>query len=109
MAVAFIISVQSTQIDSNFGGGNGGAGGSGGGILNSNSTGNSPVKLFNSLIALNSFGSGGNEGSGSDINDFEPPGPPGNPGSDGISPDLLGGFSSQGYNLVGEANGSSGL
>lgn len=80
--------------------GTGGDGGSGGGILNLGDGTN--VKLFNNLIALNSIASGGVGGTFS-LGNQEPS------GANGVGPDLAGNFTSEGYNLVGESNGSIGL
>ena len=81
--------------------------GNGGGIVNLASGAN--ITLFNSLIAWNSFGSGGDGGAGGNFYSNQPPGLVGTPGSTGSGSDLLGAFASLGYNLVREADGSSGL
>jgi hypothetical protein len=78
-------------------GGNGGNGGNGGGIF---AAGNPPV-LRNTLTAANSAGTAGAAGSG-----YIAVGIAGAPGS---GPDLAGGFSSQGHNLVGQLTGSTGF
>lgn len=78
------------------GGGSGGTGGSGGGIFNAGT-----ATVRNCLVALNAFGTGGSPGYGYSFY--------GASGIPGASPDVLGAFISQGYNLVGASNGSSGL
>jgi len=66
----------------------GGSGGGGGGIFNA---GAASVILRSSLIGLNSTGRGGLRS------------------ADGYGPDGFGGFSSQGYNLIGQGDGATGL
>jgi len=79
-------------------GGVGGAGGSGGAIYNAT---NASVALRSSLQASNQAGAGGTGGTGSTT--------AGAPGTAGSGPDLYGSFTSQGHNLLGQADGSSGL
>jgi len=90
----------------------GGQGGGGGGILNA--TNNVALVLRNTLIALNSANSGGLSGTNFDeyldeyfdvviVTNI------GNPGANGVGPDLSGGFTSHGFNLIGAADGSTGL
>ena len=83
-------------------GGVGGAGGSGGAICNATNA--TTATLRNSLAALNQAGAGGAGGTAATVT-----GTPGAPGSSGTGPDLYGAFASQGHNLVGQADGSSGL
>jgi hypothetical protein len=88
----------------------GGPGGSGGGICNEST--NASLVLRNTLVALNSAGNGG--AGGTNVNYPVSPGGQqtedlGNPGAAGSGPDLAGTFSSEGYNLIGMADGSSGL
>jgi hypothetical protein len=78
------------------GGGSGGSGGIGGGIVN---VGTAAVR--NSIIGLNAFGQGGAPGSGYSFN--------GSSGIPGIAPDVFGAFNSQGHNLIGANNGSTGV
>ncbi len=78
------------------GGGSGGTGGTGGGIFN---TGTATVR--NSIIALNAFGAGGPAGYGYSWY--------GSSGASGSAPDVFGAFASQGHNLIGANNGSTGL
>ncbi len=73
---------------------NGNSGGSGGGIYNATNA--SFAKLRNTLIALNAVGMGGHS-------------PHGGSGPSGTGPNLSGSFSSQGHNLIGLTNGSSGI
>jgi hypothetical protein len=74
----------------------GGDGGSGGGLF---SGGTNSLCLFrNSLIALNNLGIAGAAGL-----------PAGVVGADGDGPDVVGEFTSGGYNLVGQAQGSIGI
>ena len=80
-------------------GGTGGAGGSGGAIYNATNT--SAATLRNSLTALNQPGAGGAAGMGAALS--------GATGFAGIGPDLFGPFTSRGHNLVGQADGSTGL
>jgi hypothetical protein len=103
------------QVDGNGGitfdvvpGANGGAGGSGGGVL---SVTNSGISLRNTLVALNSTGTGGLGGTNVSDPWLDSAGPPaiGALGSDGSSPDLAGAFASQGYNLIGMGDGCTGL
>jgi hypothetical protein len=75
-----------------------GVGGSGGGICNATNA--SPVRLHNILVVSNLAGLGG---AVLRLGGTSLPGPPG-PG-----PDLFGAFSSQGYNLAGIADFSTGL
>jgi hypothetical protein len=90
----------------------GGQGGDGGGILNA---GNTAVVMRNTLVALNLINVGGAGGTNTDYPSLTPGGKNtateqiGNSGADGIGPDLAGDFSSQGYNLIGMANGSTGF
>lgn len=77
----------------------GGSGGSGGGLLNAT---NGSTVLLNSLIALNATSAGGWGGTNND-------GSTGNPGTDGLGRDLAGNFDSQGFNLIGVADGSLGI
>ena len=97
-----------------FSGGQGGDGGSGGGVFNG--TNNASASVRSSLIALNSSGTNGlgGAGSGGPILVTVPPPTPSTPphgpdGTIGSGPDLSGNFSSQGCNLVGIADGSSGF
>jgi hypothetical protein len=78
------------------GGGSGGGGGTGGGIFNGGT-----ATVRNSLIALNAFGEGGLPGYGYSFY--------GSSGVSGSSPDVFGAFTSQGHNLIGANNGSTGL
>ncbi len=93
-------------------GASGGNGGNGGGVCDTvtNST------TRNSLIALNFESEGGNGGVNSNntfsiITGLPVPGIPpfGDAGVDGTSPDVSGTFSSQGLNLIGIADGSTGF
>ena len=77
-------------------GGNGDQGGGGGGICNVN--GNISGSLGNSLIALNLTGQGGAGGVATSL---------GVAGLDGSGMDLAGDFTSQGFNLIGAADGST--
>ena len=82
-------------------GGTGGTGGNGGGVVNS--AGAMSAVLHNSLAALNtvgSAGSGGSDGFG---------GANGSAGAAGSDPDLSGGFTSQGHNLVRQTGNSTGV
>ena len=83
----------------------GGQGGSGGGILNDES--NTNVVLRNTLVALNTASAGGL--GGTTVNDYTQQETIGDAGSTGFGPDLAGDFSSQGYNLIGMADGSTGF
>jgi hypothetical protein len=90
-------------------GATGGAGGSGGGVL---SVTNSGISLRNTLVALNSPGTGGLAGTNAGENLYgQPAGSPiiGAPGAEGSGPDLAGGFVSQGYNLIGMGDGCAGV
>ena len=80
-------------------GGTGGAGGSGGAIYNATNA--TAATLHNSLAAPNQAGAGGTGGTGS-VN-------AGAPGTAGTGSDLCGTFTSQGHNLVGQADGSTGV
>jgi hypothetical protein len=85
-----------------FSGGYGGSGGTGGvcgGIYNAGTA--DSATLRNSILALNAPGEGGAGGYGI--------GGSGAPGVPGTLPDLVGGFTSQGHNLVGVVNGSTGV
>jgi hypothetical protein len=81
----------------------GGAGGCGGGILNDVSGTN--VVARNTLIALNAVNAGGAGGT----NYYEDMYYIGASGSNGFGFDLVGDFTSHGYNLVGMADGSTGF
>ncbi len=85
-------------------GGNGGSGGIGGGIFNAASA--VTAGMRNALIALNFVGAGG---AGGPNLYFMPGRLPGTPGLQGTGPDLAGAFTSGGFNLVGEADGSVGF
>jgi hypothetical protein len=61
----------------------------------------SSANLRSAMVAMNVPGIGGPGGSGTTTN--------GTPGMPGSSPDLAGAFSSQGHNLIGQTDGSSGL
>lgn len=80
-------------------GGQGGNGGVAGGICNAGASGSATVR--NSIIALNTVGAAGTGGFGISAS--------GPAGSSGTLPDLFGGFTSLGHNLVGANNGSTGL
>jgi len=80
-------------------GGTGGNGGSGGGIYNAPAA--SLAVLCSTIVAGDSAGVYGSGGYGPFFD--------GGPGSDGSGPDLAGSFSSQGHNLLGETNGSTGF
>ena len=83
---------------------NGGTGGSGGGVFNG--SGGTCTNVSNSLITLNSVGDGGLGGlANSDTSSATN----GIPGANGSGPDLAGNFTSQGFNLIGMADGSTGL
>jgi hypothetical protein len=75
-------------------GGFGGSGGSGGGIFNAAT--NPSAELLDTLVASNSRGSGG-----SSVQHGL--------GTAGAGPDLAGPFTSLGYNLIGQADGSTGF
>jgi hypothetical protein len=77
----------------------GGNGGNGGGIYNVS---NATVIFLNTLIAQNVAANGGAGG----VNEGTINGPAGKPGS---GPDASGAFTSDGFNLIGEGNGLSGL
>ncbi len=89
-------------------GGTGGNGGSGGGIFDD--TNSQPATLSDTLIALNRIGSGG-LGGGSSGGIIQPPPPPAKSvsGSAGSGFDIAGDFASRGYNLIGQADGSTGI
>ncbi len=78
----------------------GGDGGNGGGIFNG--TDGSTVTSGNTLIALNLSSAGGLGGTNYD-------GSTGNSGADGLGRDASGNFVSQGFNLVGIVDGSTGF
>ena len=95
-------------------GASGGQGGDGGGILNDTSSTN--VTVRNTLIALNLINIGGASGTNTDSSFFFTPGETntateqvGSSGSDGIGFDVAGGFTSQGFNLIGVGGGSLGF
>lgn len=79
--------------------GNGGKGGDGGGVCAAAGT---AATALNSLVAQNRAGSGGAGGT----YDY---GNPGAAGANGTGFDLAGGWTSQGHNLLGTAEGCSGL
>jgi hypothetical protein len=81
----------------------GGAGGCGGGILNDARGTN--VVARNTLIALNAANTGGAGG----INYYEYTYYTGASGSNGFGSDLAGDFTSQGFNLISVADGSTGF
>jgi len=83
----------------------GGQGGDGGGILNDTSSTN--VTMRNTLIALNTASAGGL--GGTNVNDFTQQETIGDAGSPGFGPDLAGDFTSQKFNLIGEADDSTGF
>lgn len=83
-------------------GGVGGNGGVGGGLVAT------PGSLRNSLLALNTAGLGGSGGTGGTA-PHGTVGATGSTGTNGWDPDIAGAFSSQGYNLVGQAADSLGL
>jgi hypothetical protein len=85
----------------------GGPGGNGGGI--SSEAGRDMVLLRNTLVALNSPGSGGLGGTNLPFPGFPPLSAVGVDGAPGSGPDLAGSFTSGGYNLVGVADGSDGF
>jgi hypothetical protein len=80
----------------------GGQGGTGGGILNAAS--NTHVVVRNTLIALNLINVGGGGGTNTAAAEQT-----GNSGAEGIGFDLAGDFTSQRYNLIGKADGSTGF
>jgi hypothetical protein len=90
--------------------GSGGSGGDGGGILND--AGATNLFLRNSLIAVNTTGTGGTAGTLAVL-----PAIPGGtislqagaPGQDGIGTDVAGAFTSEGFNLIGAADGGGGF
>jgi hypothetical protein len=82
----------------------GGQGGDGGGILNAA---NGTVVMRNTLVALNLVNVGGADGTNTDY--YQSTGPIGNSGVDGIGFDLAGDFTSQGFNLISVADGSTGF
>jgi hypothetical protein len=82
----------------------GGQGGDGGGILN---TANGTVVMRNTLVAFDLANVGGAGGTNTDY--YQSTGPIGNSGVDGIGSDLAGDFTSQGFNLISVADGSSGF
>ena len=89
-------------------GGTGGSGGSGGGIFNG--TNSQSANLSDTLIALNAIGVGGSGGGGSGGILYPPPPPtPSINGANGIGLDFSGNYTSQGYNLIGQADGGTGL
>jgi hypothetical protein len=83
----------------------GGPGGDGGGILNDTSSTN--VTVRNTLIALNLINFGGAGGTNADY--YQTIEQIGTSGTDGIGFDVAGDFTSQGYNLIGMADGSNGF
>ncbi len=96
--------------------GSGGQGGSGGGIFNT--TNGTTVVSRNTLIAANFAELGGAAGTNTyyvtiGVIGEPPPQPPppaiGNPGAYGVGPDACGSFSSEGFNLIGAVDGSSGF
>jgi len=91
-------------------GGNGGNGGTGGGGGGASTWGGS--SLQNVLAAQNSAGVGGLAGAGGAAGNGHPSGSSGYPGSSGLGgsgPDLLGVFTSNGHNLIGLDDGSTGF
>jgi hypothetical protein len=82
----------------------GGQGGDGGGILNDTSSTN--VTVRNTLIALNLINAGGPGGTNTDY--YQTTEQVGNSGADGIGFDVAGDFTSQKFNLIGMADGSTG-
>ncbi len=94
-AIACTLSGNSAGTGGNGGnGGIGGAGGSGGAIYSA--TGQTPSVLWNGLFALNTAGGGGSDNGGIS-------------GVAGYGPDLFGVFTSQGHNLLGITDDSTGL
>jgi hypothetical protein len=88
-------------------GGNGGSGGAGGGAYTWGGS-----SLQNVLAAQDSAGAGGLAGAGGAAGTGHPTGSGGSPGSSGSGgsgPDLLGAFTSNGYNLIGLGDGCSGF
>jgi hypothetical protein len=83
----------------------GGQSGDGGGILNAASSTN--VTVRNTLIALNLINAGGTGGTNTEYN--QTTGQVGNSGTDGIGFDVAGDFTSQKFNLIGIADGSTGF
>jgi hypothetical protein len=115
------IGSNSSQIHNIPAGGNGGSGGSGGAIWNQG-----PLTLLNCTISGDVTGSGGAGGSGSPSGSTGAAGSGGGIGNGagvaellntliavnsagGGGPDVSGSFTSQGYNLIGNTNGSSGF
>jgi hypothetical protein len=95
-------------------GGNGGYGGSGGagGDAGGGNTLSGAASLQNVVVAQNSLVSGGQGGAGGAPGFGSPPGKSGiagSPGPVGSGPDLLGSFSSNGHNLIGQDAGNSGF
>lgn len=93
--------------------GSGGMGGNGGGVFSA-SPGLS-ASIENTVIALNMAGTGGAGGTNYAIPIEEPPPglyqilPPGSAGLPGLGSDGYGAFTSQGFNLIGAADGSAGF
>jgi hypothetical protein len=88
----------------------GGSGGSGGGVFNGLNSTNAIVR--NSLIALNTSNVGGIGGTNFQFlitAGQQPTQQIGNPGADGIGFDVAGDFTSQGFNLISAADGSTGF
>ena len=86
----------------------GGAGGNGGGLFNANTN---TDTARNTLIAQNLTSVGGGGGTNF-YYDFPAPGSPsqlGADGANGVGPDVAGAFTSQKFNLVGMADGSTGF
>jgi hypothetical protein len=92
-------------------GGNGGNGGSGGGGGGASTWGG--ASLQNVLVAQNLAAAGGLAGAGGaagpGLLGSGYPGSPGSGGTDGSGPDLLGAFTSNGYNLIGLDDGNTGF
>jgi hypothetical protein len=87
-------------------GGQGGTGGSGGGIYNA-ATNLSNVNVRNTLVALNSVGSGGTNGGTFNEVSVQTPGSGTSPA--GIGPDVFGLVRSGNFNLIGVVDGSVGF
>ena len=88
----------------------GGMGGDGGGIANDSANTNGVIQ--DTLVALNKVNSGGQGGTNYDafLVSYGSPQPvPGIPGAEGLGADLAGPFLSQGFNLIGTADGSIGF
>jgi hypothetical protein len=94
---------------------NGGQGGGGGGIFNQ---GTNTIIARNTLIAVNTISQGGQGGTtvfipfGPVLIPSPPPSPTnelGNAGADGVGPDIAGDFISEGFNLIGAADGGFGF